>query len=474
MRLALCSLLLTVAASAQPVVLAPGHPDLRLAEVEPETGVLAVRMMGAQPRVEGTVRDDVALAGDVLTVVTSTEVGMAGPALRDSTRMAWPSLAPLAQVVETDGKRGTVAYQAAGVSGDWGDVGAPNEIAFDLERPVFAPAALPLVVRALPLDQTGYQAVVPLFSARERFQEAQLTVAGPETVTLDDGRTLETVAVDQVGGGGLTRGFAQRHLIDPETRRLVRTTLTPPGMSIQVDPLPAEIAATVRPLRARPPAPPVALVPGHSDLETVEFLTGEATMEMRQSQPEERAMWHITETTKESDGLLEVVMRGTLAGDSTQTVRDTLRVAWPSLAPVSRHRVLDRSSRNTVVRLDYSGGAVAGSYGDAAAPSPIDLALPTPVFDARSITLVARALPLRTGYTATVPLFDAFARLETRTLTVVGREPVETADGTVSAWIIEAQGEGPTRRYAIHPDTRDLLSTTYSPSLGAVVETVRQ
>ena len=244
-------------------------------------------------------------------------------------------------------------------------------------------------------------------------------------------------------------------------------------MSIQVDPLPADVAATVRPLRAWPLAPPVALVPGHPDLAGAELQLGEAAMVMRQSQPEVSPTWQITETTtRDGDGTLVVVMAATLVRDSAQTVRDTARVAWPSLAPVSRHRVVARSGGTTVERLSYDGRAVVGVYGDAASPSPLDLTLPEPVFDARSITLVARSLPLRAGYSATVPLFSASSRLETRTLTVVGRETIETADGAVSAWIIEDQSEGPTRRYAVHPDTRDLLSTTYSPSLGTVIETV--
>ena len=232
-RLSLLAAVLAVAglAPAVPaqVVLAPGHPDLDLARVAPRTGVLAVRQ-GGQAAPMGTVRDDVSLDGGVLTVVTSTVVPMAGPALRDSTRMAWPSLAPVANAVETGGKAGAVTYYAGAVAGSW--AGAP--LAFDLERPVFAPAALPLVVRALPLDRPGYRAVVPLFSARERFQEATLTVAGPDTVADADGQARAVVAVDQAGGGGLTRGFAQRHYVDPETRDLLSVTYTStPGTVVE-------------------------------------------------------------------------------------------------------------------------------------------------------------------------------------------------------------------------------------------------
>ena len=473
MRLPLAFFLLAAAASAQtaPVVLAPGHPDLDLADVAPQTQVVAVQMLAPQEQVMGTVRDDVRLDGGVLTVVTSTEVGMAGPGARDSTRMAWPSLAPVAHTLETDGQLGTVTYDSDAIIGTWGTSAAPSPIAFGLERPVFAPAALPYVIRALPLDRAGYRATVPLFSAKDRFQEATLTVVGPETITLSDGRTVEAVAVDQAGGGGLTRGFTQRHFVDPVTRGLVRTTLAPMGMSVQIDPLPAEVAATVRPIRARPAQPPVALVPGHPDLRADEITLGEATSEMRRSMPERQSLWHIEETAQVEDGVATVVMRAEQTNaDAPQTLRDTVRVAWPSLAPLAHRRVTTTADGDAVSALSFDGLHVTGVYGQG---QPLDLDLAAPVFGPRSVALVVRALPFQAGYLATLSTFTSENRLQTHTLIVVGREPVETPDGPVSAWIVEHEGDGPTRRYAVHPDTRELLSMTYSPTLGSVIETVR-
>ena len=469
MRLPLAlSLLAVAAASAQtaPVVLSPGHPDLDLAAVVPESRVLLVQMVAPQAQVMGTVRDDVRLEGSQLTVVTSTAVSMAGPSARDSTLMAWPSLSPMAQVLETDGRVGTATYRPDGVAGTWGTPDAPSPLAFGLERPVFAPAALPYVVRALPLDRAGYQAVVPLFSAKDRFQEATLTVAGRQTITLDDGRTVEAVAVDQVGGGGLTRGFAQRHFVDPATRELVRTTLAPQGMSVQIDPLPAEVAATVRPIRARPARPPVALVPGHPDLHAGEIVLGATAREMRQSLPERVPYWRMEETATAEDGAATVVMTAESA-DGARTIRDTTRVAWPSLAPLSRSRTTTSADGDETEALAFDGGHVTGVYGDG---QSLDLTLSEPVFG--SVALVARALPLEAGYSATLSTFSAQDRLQAHTLTVVGRESVETPGGTVSAWVVEHDGDGPTRRYAVDPDTRALLSTTYSPRPGTVVETV--
>ncbi len=479
MRLLLAAALLAATASAQtdaPVVLAPGHPDLDVAAVTPQTQVVLVRMVEPQVQAMGSVRDDVRLADGVLTVVTSTRVGMAGPPVRDSTRFAWPSLAPVAHVVETDGRAGVVAYGTSRVEGTWGEAGSPSPLASDLDRPVFAPAALPYVIRALPLDRPGYRALVPLFSVKDRFQEATLTVVGPEAITLDDGTEVEAVAVDQAGGGGLTRGFAQRHVVDPATREILRTTLRPQqGMTVQIDPLPSSTAATVRPIRARSSQPAVALVPGHPDLAMDRMTTADAATEMRYVLPEPRSLWQITETVTRDGETLTVAMAAASPNDSTRTVRDTTRYRWPSLEPLSHHRVTTGPEGESVESLAFDGLHATGAHGTAgAAPLPLDIDLPGPVFGPRSVPLVVRALPFRPGYLATVPVFTASDRLGERTLTVVGRDDVETSAGTVSAWIVEEEGDGPTRVYAVHPETRDLLSVTYSPSPGSLIETARR
>ena len=467
MRLVALAALLAAPALAQPVTLAPGHPDLAVSAVTPASGAVAVQMLAPQAQVIGTVRDDVRLDGGVLSIVTSSVVGMAGPPVRDSTQMAWPSLAPVAHVSESGQGSGAVAFAADSVRGEW--AGAP--LAFALDRPVFASAALPYVVRALPLERTGYRAVVPLYSARERFQEARLTVVGPDTVTVD-GRVFEAVVVEQAGGGGLTRGFAQRHFVDPATREIVVTTLAPQGMSIEVVPLAADVAATVRPIRARA-ASPVALVPGHPDL--VAFALSSETSEMRRVLPERRPLWAMTETVTHADGLVTIAMDAHSLPDAATTIRDTTRLEWPSLRPVSHTRVTTSADGDAVTAVAFDGQTVTGEYGPAGAErQPLDLELREPVFGPRTVPILARALPFRAGYTATVPTFSASDRLQERTLIVVGRETVETPDGPVSAWIVEEEGDGPTRIYAVHPETRALLSTTYSPSLGALVETVRQ
>ena len=82
MRLATLAVVLVAAGptlAQEPVVLAPGHPDLAVEAVVPASRVVAVRN-GEQ--VMGTVREDVRLDGGTLTVVTSTAVSMAGPPAR--------------------------------------------------------------------------------------------------------------------------------------------------------------------------------------------------------------------------------------------------------------------------------------------------------------------------------------------------------------------------------------------------------
>ena len=221
--------------AAQPVVLSPGHPDLSVEAVDPGPRALVFRMVAPEEREVGTLEETVSLDGDVLTVVAVADVPMRGSVLRDSSRFAWPSLAPLTTTVRDGDEGGSAEFGDGRVTGESATSFGPLGYELDLERPVFLQSALALIVRALPFEP-GYQATVPLFSASERFTEATLTVVGTEATTRADGTEVEAVVVEQVGGGGMADGADLRHYLDPTTRTLLWTAITADSMEIRLAP----------------------------------------------------------------------------------------------------------------------------------------------------------------------------------------------------------------------------------------------
>ncbi|MEM0962587.1 MAG: hypothetical protein AAGK21_08645, partial [Bacteroidota bacterium] len=108
------------AGAQEAVVLAPGHPDLSLGEVTLESASYVVQLTGDDSQNIGTVEETVTLEGGVLTIVSVSEVQMAGGTTRDSTRFTWPTLAPLSNDVESRGNTGRAVYADGQVSGTYG------------------------------------------------------------------------------------------------------------------------------------------------------------------------------------------------------------------------------------------------------------------------------------------------------------------------------------------------------------------
>ncbi len=472
--LALCLALAPSVVAQDAVTLRPGDPALDLAALALADYTLAVEVAGPEAQSLGTIAETYRLDGDVLTIVAQADVPMAGAPARDSTRLRWPSLAPLSNDVVGGGEVATASYQDGQVTGAYGTDGrAPLPFAFDLQRPVFAPAALPLVVRALPLTP-GYRAVVPTFSAEDRFKEAVLTVAGPETVTLPDGSVVQAVAVTRTGGGGLTRGMPQRHYVDPVTRQIVLTTMDAPGMAIRFVPLTeAEVAARqAQAAQAQATAEAVraastGLRPGDDTLDLDAIGSESVSLVIRLVQPMQqdagtesravvvdRAAGTITLTTDTN-----IAMVG-------QRLQSTLVAAYPSFAPISL--VQDDGTGRT--ELAFADGRVTGTDEG----ETVDRALDAAVFANAWLPVVVRTLPFAEGYSAVFHGYSAGDGVVETLLTVTGQETVEAPDGERTAWVVQADRDGTVLTIRVDAESRALLGYGLSPQPGVRIEFVAE
>ncbi len=223
--------LAALAALAQePVRLAPGHPDLAFDRVTLASGVFDVALVEPSRQPLGTVTETVERhAGGTVTVVSDVDIvmGRGGEQVRDTTRYAWPALAPLDYVgVEVDGdgdEVGRLRFEGLHVDGSF-QVGAEpaTPIDLDLAHAVFGPGSTRKVVRALPFE-AGYRAVVPTFTADDRLEEVTVVVVGQEDVARSDGETVAAWIVEETDARGRTRQYA----VDPDTRDLLRIAFAP-------------------------------------------------------------------------------------------------------------------------------------------------------------------------------------------------------------------------------------------------------
>lgn len=467
MRLSVLALALftTPTLAQNAVTLTPGHPDLTLPAAPPASGTTEVRMIEPQAQSLGTIVERTALDGDVLTVVTRTVVPMAGANSVDSTRLVWPSLAPLSNDVTDGDDVAEVAFADGTVSGTYDAGRGALPFGFDLETPVFAPGVLPLLVRSIPLE-TGYTAVVPLFSAKDRFKEARLTVTGREDVE-HDGETVSAWVVEQRGGGGLVGTFVQRHFIDPDTRALLHTEVHPQSeMLVHLVPLTAAQAAAREQEMAAAAAEAEAaraaaadLRPGAEVLATdaVRDASVEAVIRLVEPMQQDAGTDTRTVTIDEAAGTVTVtqVVDIPMAGQHQES---TIVAAYPSLAPIS----VTETGANTTA-ITFADGRVTGTHDG----EPVEADLDAPVFASGLLVEVVRLLPFAEGYSAGYRAFSAEDGVVTTLLTVTGQETV----GDRTAWAVTAEREGnPTFTFHVDAETRELLRYGFSPQAGVRIE----
>ncbi|WP_420456558.1 hypothetical protein [Rubrivirga sp.] len=204
----------------------------------------------------------------------------------------------------------------------------------------------------------------------------------------------------------------------------------------------------------------VVLRPGHPDLMTAGLTVDTETVGIRVVEPRAQDLGTVVSTVSREGDVVTVVTEAD-APQAGMDYESTVTMTWPTLAPRTRMRTAGTSTGTTT----YDGARVTGRYGRGDwDPLPFDITLPGPVFAPEAVPLVARALPFRAGYRATVPTFTADTRLRDISLTVVGEEPFTRADGTVAqAWVVEesstARGSS-ARRHFVDAQTRALIATT--------------
>ena len=215
----------------------------------------------------------------------------------------------------------------------------------------------------------------------------------------------------------------------------------------------------------------VTLRPGHPDLMT-DGLTFESHVEaVRVAQPAVQDLGVVTHSvTRDGDTVtLNVDANVPQAGNVGES---SLTFDAVTLAPMSQQKTTRGSSGSAT----YDGARVTGAWSRGEwDPLAFDITLPSAPFAAEQVGIVARALPFRAGYTATVPTFDPARRVRDVAVSVVGQEDFTRADGsTVAVWAVEAvtagRGGG-TQRYLVSADTRELVATTVEPQAGTVVVT---
>ena len=204
----------------------------------------------------------------------------------------------------------------------------------------------------------------------------------------------------------------------------------------------------------------VVLRPGHPDLMTAGLTLDSETLGIRVVEPAPQDLGTVASTVSRDGDVVTIVTEAD-APQAGQAYESTVALSWPSLAPISRTRTAGNSTGTTT----YDGTHMTGSYGRGDFdPLPFDITLAAPVFQPEAIPLLARALPFRAGYTATVPTFTADRRVRDYTLTVVGEEAFTRADGTTAeAWVVEETSSGrgsSARRHFVEASTRALIATT--------------
>ena len=215
----------------------------------------------------------------------------------------------------------------------------------------------------------------------------------------------------------------------------------------------------------------VTLRPGHPDLMT-SGLTFESHVEaVRISEPAVQDLGLITHQVTRNGATITMNVDANVpqAGNVGET---SVTFDAVTLAPMSRQSTTSRSSGSTT----YDGAHVMGAYARGEwAPLAFDITLSGAAFAPEQIPLIARAIPQRAGYTATVPTFSADRRLRDVEVSVVGQEEFTRADGsTVTAWAVEAVTSGRgggTQRYFVADGTRELVATSFSPQQGTTVVT---
>jgi len=155
----------------------------------------------------------------------------------------------------------------------------------------------------------------------------------------------------------------------------------------------------------------------------------------------------------------------------------TTVVLRSTFEPISHH---DEHAGATI-SLHYSGLTISGTRESPDGKAePFHTTLDRPVFDAQSVEMILRVLPLGQGYVAKLPVYHArLGQVMWVTLRVNGNEEVAAGGGRIAdAWIVETEwGHVPSSvgrvTYWIGEKTPELLKQSSVLPSGAVLQFVR-
>ena len=147
---------------------------------------------------------------------------------------------------------------------------------------------------------------------------------------------------------------------------------------------------------------------------------------------------------------------------------DTVVVERETLRPI---RYSSRNAQRTV-ELTYEDGTITGATTPANGEArPVDATPERPLFDANAAGLVLRALPLKEGYAARIPVYSVesggSSQVEAR---VVGTETVATSGGEdVQAWRLEGTAMGQEVTWWVAKEGGEIVKQVLSPAPGVEV-----
>lgn len=212
-------------------------------------------------------------------------------------------------------------------------------------------------------------------------------------------------------------------------------------------------------------SPDTLLVLPGAELDTDWITPGTTTWTLKLVQPMQQDVGTMTETYELMDGEVLRVTETTVPMQGMQQT-DSLFADAETLAPR-----LHRSSGGAVVSLEFMDEGVVGT---AIMPGEATEAVmemtDAPVFDAAWAGEIAQSLPLAEGLVARAPVYSVQGGITDIVYTVTGQEEVTTPDGARTGWTVEMQVGPQTITTVIDTETREVLTTQFSPQPGVVIE----
>ena len=215
---------------------------------------------------------------------------------------------------------------------------------------------------------------------------------------------------------------------------------------------------------AQAPADTLDLIPGDGVLVTDWVMPGTKAYTIRLVQPMQQNIGTATETTTVAGGTVNRVLTVSVPMQGmTQT--DSLVADAATFVPRTHHSTGGQQEASLEFMDEGVVGVLTPTSGEA---TTVLLETAAPVFDTAWMGEIAQSLPFEEGLVAR---FEAFASQSPEepieaVLTVSGQETVEER----TAWAVDADMGPVTMTYLVDAETRELLTTRFSPQPGVRIE----